>query len=57
MEQGIPRNPFNAGALVVCDMLQDGLARRVSECWKLCARFAGMYPDITYDATVARSPI
>ncbi|WP_241630644.1 glutaminase, partial [Rosenbergiella nectarea] len=27
MEQGIPRNPFiNAGALVVCDMLQSRLS-------------------------------
>ncbi|MCW7187982.1 glutaminase [Escherichia coli] len=28
MEQGIPRNPFiNAGALVVCDMLQWAIKR------------------------------
>lgn len=38
MEQGIPRNPFiNAGALVVCDMLQGRLSARGSVCWKWCA--------------------
>lgn len=31
MEQGIPRNPFiNAGALVVCDMLQGASERTAS---------------------------
>ena len=48
MEQGIPRNPFiNAGALVVCDMLQGRLSAPRQ-------RLSGM-SDISYDTVVARS--
>ncbi|WP_346673371.1 glutaminase B [Escherichia coli] len=43
MEQGIPRNPFiNAGALVVCDMLE-------------VVRGLSGVSDISYDTVVARS--
>ncbi|ANR80964.1 glutaminase [Kosakonia sacchari] len=55
IEQGKPRNPFiNAGALVVCDMLQSRLSaprqRMLEIVRKLCAA-----PDIAYDSLVARS--
>jgi len=55
IEQGKPRNPFiNAGALVVCDMLQSRLSaprqRMLEIVRKLCAA-----PDIAYDSMVARS--
>ena len=53
MEQGIPRNPFiNAGALVVCDMLQHDCAPRQRMLW--VARLGGV-SDISYDTVVARS--
>ncbi len=54
MEQGIPRNPFiNAGALVVCDMLQGRLSapRRMLE----VVRGLSGVSDISYDTVVARS--
>lgn len=55
IEQGKPRNPFiNAGALVVCDMLQSRLSaprqRMLEIVRKLCAA-----PGIAYDSLVARS--
>ncbi|EIS8247338.1 glutaminase [Salmonella enterica] len=55
MEQGIPRNPFiNAGALVVCDMLQGRLSAPRQRMLEVVRALCGV-SDITYDATVARS--
>ncbi|HAD4388910.1 TPA_asm: glutaminase [Salmonella enterica subsp. enterica serovar Typhi str. CT18] len=55
MEQGIPRNPFiNAGALVVCDMLQGRLSAPRQRMLEVARALCGV-SDITYDATVARS--
>ena len=55
LEQGKPRNPFiNAGALVVCDMLQTRLSapkQRMLEVVRLLAD----QPDLAYDARVAKS--
>lgn len=54
-EQGKPRNPFiNAGALVVCDMLQTRLSapkQRMLEVVRVLAE----QPDLAYDARVAKS--
>lgn len=55
MEQGIPRNPFiNAGALVVCDMLQGRLSAPRQRMLEVVRALCGV-SDITYDTTVARS--
>lgn len=55
MEQGIPRNPFiNAGALVVCDMLQGRLSAPRQRMLEVVRALCGV-SDITYDATAARS--
>ncbi|WP_314138329.1 glutaminase B [Buttiauxella noackiae] len=55
LEQGKPRNPFiNAGALVVCDMLQTRLSaprQRMLEVVRVLAE----QPDLAYDARVAKS--
>ncbi|EBE5561675.1 glutaminase, partial [Salmonella enterica] len=50
MEQGIPRNPFiNAGALVVCDMLQGRLSAPRQRMLEVVRALCGV-SDITYDA-------
>lgn len=55
MEQGIPRNPFiNAGALVICDMLQGRLSAPRQRMLEVVRLLSGV-PDIVYDSTVARS--
>lgn len=57
LEQGKPRNPFiNAGALVVCDMLQTRLSapkQRMLEVVRMLAE----QPDLGYDARVAKSEL
>lgn len=55
IEHGIPRNPFiNAGALVVCDMLQSRLSAPRQRMLEIVRKLSDV-PDIAYDATVARS--
>lgn len=55
IEQGKPRNPFiNAGALVVCDMLQSRLSAPRQRMLEIVRQLCGV-SDICYDATVARS--
>lgn len=55
MEYGIPRNPFiNAGALVVCDMLQGRLSAPRQRMLEVVRALSGV-PNIAYDALVARS--
>ncbi|MDV5356588.1 glutaminase B [Kosakonia sp. SMBL-WEM22] len=55
IEQGKPRNPFiNAGALVVCDMLQSRLSAPRQRMLEIVRRLAGV-DDIFYDTAVARS--
>jgi len=55
IEQGIPRNPFiNAGALVVCDMLQSRLSAPRQRMLEVVRKLSGV-DDIAYDAVVARS--
>jgi len=55
IEQGIPRNPFiNAGALVVCDMLQSRLSAPRQRMLEIVRKLSGV-DDIAYDAVVARS--
>ena len=55
LEQGKPRNPFiNAGALVVCDMLQSRLSAPKQRMLEVVRALSGE-PDIVYDARVARS--
>ncbi|WP_409438232.1 glutaminase B [Scandinavium sp.] len=55
IEQGIPRNPFiNAGALVVCDMLQSRLSAPRQRMLEIVRELSGV-DDIAYDAVVARS--
>lgn len=55
MEQGKPRNPFiNAGALVVCDMLQSRLSAPRQRMLEIVRQLSGV-PDIGYDPVVARS--
>lgn len=55
MEQGIPRNPFiNAGALVVCDMLQSRLSAPRQRMLSLVRKLTGVN-DIAYDRQVAAS--
>ncbi|ADO48541.1 glutaminase B [[Enterobacter] lignolyticus] len=55
IEQGKPRNPFiNAGALVVCDMLQSRLSAPRQRMLEIIRKLSGV-GDIAYDAVVARS--
>lgn len=55
IEQGKPRNPFiNAGALVVCDMLQSRLSAPRQRMLEIVRRLSGV-TDIGYDPVVARS--
>lgn len=55
MEQGKPRNPFiNAGALVVCDMLQSRLSAPRQRMLEIVRKLSAM-PDISFDNVVARS--
>ncbi|EOC1327557.1 glutaminase B [Cronobacter dublinensis] len=55
LEQGKPRNPFiNAGALVVCDMLQTRLSAPKQRMLEVVRSLCGAQ-DIAYDARVARS--
>jgi len=55
IEQGKPRNPFiNAGALVVCDMLQSRLSAPRQRMLEIVRKLAGV-DDIIYDTAVARS--
>ncbi|HGF7508365.1 glutaminase B [Vibrio cholerae] len=55
MEQGIPRNPFiNAGAIVVCDMLQSRLSAPRQRLLEFVRQLSGE-PLITYDKVVAAS--
>lgn len=55
IEQGKPRNPFiNAGALVVCDMLQSRLSAPRQRMLEIVRRLSGV-ADIAYDPLVARS--
>lgn len=55
LEQGKPRNPFiNAGALVVCDMLQARLSSPRQRMLEVVRTLSGV-SDIVYDERVARS--
>jgi glutaminase len=55
IEQGIPRNPFiNAGALVVCDMLQGRLSAPRQRMLEIVRKLSGE-TNISYDTVVARS--
>ncbi|EGR4125493.1 glutaminase [Vibrio cholerae] len=55
MEQGIPRNPFiNAGAIVVCDMLQSRLSAPRQRLLEFVRQLSGE-PFIAYDKVVAAS--
>lgn len=55
LEQGKPRNPFiNAGALVVCDMLQTRLSAPRQRMLEIVRQLADR-SDIGYDARVAKS--
>lgn len=55
LERGKPRNPFiNAGALVVCDMLQSRLSAPRQRMLEVVRSLSGK-PDLVYDTTIARS--
>lgn len=55
IEHGKPRNPFiNAGALVVCDMLQSRLSAPRQRMLEVVRQLSDV-SDITYDSKVARS--
>lgn len=55
MEQGKPRNPFiNAGALVVCDMLQSRLSAPKQRMLEVVRQLSGQ-ADLAYDTRVAQS--
>lgn len=55
MEHGIPRNPFiNAGAIVVCDMLQSRLSAPRQRLLEFVRQLSGE-PLIAYDKVVAAS--
>jgi glutaminase len=55
IEQGKPRNPFiNAGALVVCDMLQSRLSAPRQRMLEIVRKLSAT-PDISFDNVVARS--
>ena len=55
LEHGKPRNPFiNAGALVICDMLETRLTAPRQRMLEIVRQLSGQ-PDINYDRHVARS--
>ena len=55
LEQGKPRNPFiNAGALVICDMLQTRLSAPKQRMLEVVRRLSEA-SDLVYDSQVARS--
>ena len=55
LEQGKPRNPFiNAGALVMCDLLESRLTAPRQRMLEIVRRLA-QQKDINYDRVVARS--
>jgi glutaminase len=55
LEKGKPRNPFiNAGALVICDMLETRLTAPRQRMLEV-VRSLAQQPDIQYDRQVARS--
>ncbi|KJV44859.1 glutaminase [Pantoea sp. BL1] len=55
LEQGKPRNPFiNAGALVMCDLLESRLTAPRQRMLEIVRRLA-QQSDINYDRVVARS--
>ncbi|WP_371239767.1 glutaminase B [Pantoea sp. KPR_PJ] len=55
LEHGKPRNPFiNAGALVVCDMLETRLTAPRQRMLEFVRQLSGQ-PDVHYDRHVARS--
>ncbi|MDH2067039.1 glutaminase B [Pantoea sp. GD03673] len=55
LEQGKPRNPFiNAGALVICDLLETRLTAPRQRMLEI-VRQLSQQPDINYDRYVARS--
>jgi len=55
IEQGKPRNPFiNAGALVVCDMLQSRLSAPRQRMLEVVRKLSGV-DSLAYDSAVARS--
>ncbi|MGL4456644.1 MAG: glutaminase B [Plesiomonas sp.] len=55
LEKGKPRNPFiNAGALIVCDLLQSRLSAPKQRMLDLVRQLA-CQPDIGYDSVVAKS--
>ncbi|MDC9612876.1 glutaminase B [Xenorhabdus khoisanae] len=55
LEKGIPRNPFiNAGALIICDMLQSRLSAPKHRMLEFVRSLTGQ-KDICYDDAVARS--
>lgn len=55
LEQGKPRNPFiNAGALVICDLLESRLTAPRQRMLEI-VRQLSQQPDINYDRHVARS--
>ncbi|WP_435953682.1 glutaminase B [Dryocola sp. BD626] len=55
LEQGKPRNPFiNAGALVVCDMLQTRLSAPKQRMLEVVRQLADQ-PDLAYDTRIAKS--
>ncbi|NDJ57504.1 glutaminase B [Enterobacteriaceae bacterium 4M9] len=55
LERGKPRNPFiNAGALVVCDMLQSRLSAPRQRMLEVVRTLSGC-PDLVYDGAIARS--
>lgn len=55
LEQGKPRNPFiNAGALVICDMLQTRLSAPKQRMLEVARQLADQ-PDLAYDPRVAKS--
>lgn len=57
LEHGKPRNPFiNAGALVVCDMLQSRLSAPRQRMLEVVRRLS-QQSDISYNASVARSEL
>lgn len=55
LEQGKPRNPFiNAGALVICDLLETRLTAPRQRMLEIIRQLS-QQPDIQYDRHVARS--
>lgn len=57
LERGVPRNPFiNAGALVVCDMLQSRLSAPKQRMLEMLRQLSGA-ADLHYDPVIARSEL